>query len=208
MSIDRADKPWIGDRRLTEQAQADDCSPHTRCHQVERWCMARRMEEGVPPDESAPEPEQAGRLLQVEPEPETGNGGRGTRGFMSTTSLLRDSASRMMSEASRSPEMDITSAVRLSASGMPRSSSLTREMSLPKESWVPDDSVSACQGSGCCKPFNALRGKHHCRCCGRIFCSGCSGKKFGFAQVRPPPQCSSPPSANRHRRAGTRPYRN
>jgi hypothetical protein len=24
MSIDRADKPWIGDRRLTEQASAED----------------------------------------------------------------------------------------------------------------------------------------------------------------------------------------
>ncbi|XP_050099836.1 RUN and FYVE domain-containing protein 2 isoform X2 [Anopheles aquasalis] len=38
--------------------------------------------------------------------------------------------------------------------------------------WTPDKIVSKC--TGCEKEFSITRRKHHCRSCGKIFCSGCS----------------------------------
>jgi hypothetical protein len=53
------------------------------------------------------------------------------------------------------------------------------EEMLPEDQWVPNESVKACQACG--KVFGSLTRKHHCRCCGRIFCSGCSSQKHDFA---------------------------
>ena len=39
--------------------------------------------------------------------------------------------------------------------------------------WVPDWYVEAC--SGCKAAFTLVRRRHHCRQCGNIFCSKCSG---------------------------------
>ncbi|OWK55494.1 Lateral signaling target protein 2 [Lonchura striata] len=38
--------------------------------------------------------------------------------------------------------------------------------------WVPDSTCSQC--SACRSPFTLLRRRHHCRCCGKIFCARCS----------------------------------
>ncbi|XP_007903426.1 lateral signaling target protein 2 homolog isoform X2 [Callorhinchus milii] len=38
--------------------------------------------------------------------------------------------------------------------------------------WVPDDVCSYC--TACKAPFTVIRRKHHCRSCGKIFCSRCS----------------------------------
>ncbi len=38
--------------------------------------------------------------------------------------------------------------------------------------WVPDELVDKC--SGCSSLFSFMYRKHHCRCCGRIFCFNCS----------------------------------
>lgn len=38
--------------------------------------------------------------------------------------------------------------------------------------WIPDEGVSEC--SGCQAEFSFLNRKHHCRCCGLIFCHDCS----------------------------------
>lgn len=38
--------------------------------------------------------------------------------------------------------------------------------------WTPDKIVSKC--TGCEKEFSITRRKHHCRSCGKIFCSSCS----------------------------------
>jgi len=41
--------------------------------------------------------------------------------------------------------------------------------------WVPDDFVNECLI--CNTPFTLLSRRHHCRLCGRIFCSKCTSKK-------------------------------
>uniref|UniRef100_A0A8C4W093 phosphatidylinositol-3,5-bisphosphate 3-phosphatase n=2 Tax=Gopherus evgoodei TaxID=1825980 RepID=A0A8C4W093_9SAUR len=38
--------------------------------------------------------------------------------------------------------------------------------------WVPDGTCSQC--TACQSPFTVLRRRHHCRSCGKIFCSRCS----------------------------------
>ncbi|RCI02189.1 1-phosphatidylinositol-3-phosphate 5-kinase, partial [Rhizopus stolonifer] len=40
-----------------------------------------------------------------------------------------------------------------------------------KDFWMPDEQCKECYG--CNAPFNLFRRKHHCRTCGRIFCSKC-----------------------------------
>ena len=43
------------------------------------------------------------------------------------------------------------------------------KLSVP---WVPDELCSSCMHCG--SPFNVVRRKHHCRCCGGIFCKKCA----------------------------------
>ncbi|XP_063313758.1 lateral signaling target protein 2 homolog isoform X1 [Pelobates fuscus] len=38
--------------------------------------------------------------------------------------------------------------------------------------WVPDEACNVC--TACKAPFTVIRRKHHCRSCGKIFCSRCS----------------------------------
>uniref|UniRef100_A0A8C4Q0F0 Lateral signaling target protein 2 homolog n=1 Tax=Eptatretus burgeri TaxID=7764 RepID=A0A8C4Q0F0_EPTBU len=45
------------------------------------------------------------------------------------------------------------------------------EFEVPPE-WVPDEECNEC--AACCSPFTVIRRKHHCRNCGKIFCSRCS----------------------------------
>jgi hypothetical protein len=41
--------------------------------------------------------------------------------------------------------------------------------------WIDDKDSRTCHR--CCKAFNVSRRRHHCRCCGEIFCSDCWGDK-------------------------------
>lgn len=41
--------------------------------------------------------------------------------------------------------------------------------------WLPDHHVTHCLS--CSKEFSATLRKHHCRCCGKIFCNDCSAKR-------------------------------
>lgn len=49
--------------------------------------------------------------------------------------------------------------------------------------WKPDDSVTVCDR--CTLPFSLLRRRHHCRCCGCIFCEGCCHDRLLIAEVNP-----------------------
>lgn len=55
-------------------------------------------------------------------------------------------------------------------------------------SWVPDELVNYCSNSKCRAPFTQTRRRHHCRCCGRVFCHNCTGQSapipaFGYNQL-------------------------
>lgn len=58
-----------------------------------------------------------------------------------------------------------------------------------KDLWIPDDKVTECLN--CHKKFSLTKRKHHCRCCGSIFCSQCWGKRvklpaeYGFPDEEP-----------------------
>ncbi|XP_046849343.1 protein phosphatase 1 regulatory subunit 12A-like isoform X2 [Xenia sp. Carnegie-2017] len=48
--------------------------------------------------------------------------------------------------------------------------------SVYKLTWIPDKIVSLCMNSKCRAPFTKTRRRHHCRCCGRIFCTNCASQ--------------------------------
>ena len=41
--------------------------------------------------------------------------------------------------------------------------------------WVEDKLVHSCMR--CSRRFNLINRKHHCRCCGKIFCNACSDEQ-------------------------------
>lgn len=47
--------------------------------------------------------------------------------------------------------------------------------------WVPDEEASVC--ISCKAPFTSLRRRHHCRCCGEVFCGGCSDHQVDGARA-------------------------
>ncbi|XP_028657467.1 lateral signaling target protein 2 homolog isoform X1 [Erpetoichthys calabaricus] len=57
--------------------------------------------------------------------------------------------------------------------------------------WVPDEACSYC--TACKAPFTVIRRKHHCRSCGKIFCSRCSSHSAPlprYGQVKPVRVCT------------------
>ncbi|KAF6133835.1 zinc finger FYVE-type containing 28 [Phyllostomus discolor] len=57
--------------------------------------------------------------------------------------------------------------------------------------WVPDEACSLC--TACKAPFTVIRRKHHCRSCGKIFCSRCSPHSAPlprYGQVKPVRVCT------------------
>ncbi|KAF5892554.1 lateral signaling target protein 2 isoform X1 [Clarias magur] len=54
--------------------------------------------------------------------------------------------------------------------------------------WVPDEACNSC--IACKAPFTVIRRKHHCRSCGKIFCSRCSSHSAPlprYGQMKPTP---------------------
>ncbi|ORY76100.1 hypothetical protein BCR37DRAFT_383779 [Protomyces lactucae-debilis] len=81
------------------------------------------------------------------------------------------------SEGSRS-EASLSSQRRNQPVGRDRSGTVTSIAStatfaagqgISRDHWQPDASASAC--TACAKTFTLFDRKHHCRCCGKIFCS-------------------------------------
>uniref|UniRef100_A0A8D2IXK5 FYVE-type domain-containing protein n=1 Tax=Varanus komodoensis TaxID=61221 RepID=A0A8D2IXK5_VARKO len=57
--------------------------------------------------------------------------------------------------------------------------------------WVPDEACSFC--TACNAPFTVIRRKHHCRSCGKIFCSRCSSHSAPlprYGQMKPVRVCT------------------
>ena len=59
----------------------------------------------------------------------------------------------------------------------------TWSLALPTAGvWVPDAEAPACHG--CRLPFHAVvRRRHHCRCCGRVFCNACTPRRLPLAHL-------------------------
>ena len=57
--------------------------------------------------------------------------------------------------------------------------------------WEPEPVVFSCRG--CDKSFGIFRFKHHCRCCGMIFCSDCTGFKATLPELELMDQVTDPP---------------
>ncbi|KAK6644999.1 hypothetical protein RUM43_001275 [Polyplax serrata] len=58
--------------------------------------------------------------------------------------------------------------------------------------WVPDNEITHC--TSCKEKFNFTKRKHHCRRCGRIYCSSCSCSRIAlprFSFVDPVRVCNS-----------------
>lgn len=78
--------------------------------------------------------------------------------------------------------------------------------SLPV-TWIPDERVKRCFGCG--TAFSTFRRKHHCRSCGRVFCSACSAYRelipsyyFSFSGIMSnQPQRTCAPCAQNLKRA-------
>ncbi|XP_072846035.2 lateral signaling target protein 2 homolog isoform X1 [Pogona vitticeps] len=58
------------------------------------------------------------------------------------------------------------------------------EEALVPPDWVPDSTCSHCMA--CHMPFTFLRRRHHCRSCGKIFCSRCSSHLAPLPHFRQP----------------------
>lgn len=52
---------------------------------------------------------------------------------------------------------------------------LPADIPMVNRRWVPDTEQGKC--IGCDRPFTLVRRRHHCRCCGLIFCFDCSSDK-------------------------------
>ncbi|KAL7750935.1 hypothetical protein RI367_003514 [Sorochytrium milnesiophthora] len=50
--------------------------------------------------------------------------------------------------------------------------------------WMPDNLVTTC--TQCARPFTLFLRRHHCRFCGKIFCSACSSKRISVRLLQRP----------------------
>ncbi|TPP46306.1 FYVE zinc finger family protein [Leishmania donovani] len=90
------------------------------------------------------------------------------------------SASRRAPDGSLSPMCSALSLSAMSGSGAVQSSTLAKPVldlsqvrCIPLDQWVPDAHVVNCMAPGCSNSFSLFNRKHHCRMCGRVFCSSC-----------------------------------
>ncbi|CAI5532254.1 unnamed protein product [Closterium sp. Naga37s-1] len=46
---------------------------------------------------------------------------------------------------------------------------------VSRSHWMPEEAFKRCTNPACGKEFTQRRRKHHCRCCGNVYCSKCTG---------------------------------
>ncbi|GET87147.1 hypothetical protein, conserved [Leishmania tarentolae] len=107
----------------------------------------------------------------------TGTGSPNRAGPLSS---LPASASRRTSDGVQSTMGPAVNACSTGAAGIVQSSTLAKPVldlsqvrCIPLDQWVPDANVVNCMAPDCSNSFSLFNRKHHCRMCGRVFCSSC-----------------------------------
>lgn len=49
---------------------------------------------------------------------------------------------------------------------------------IKRDHWIPDDQINFCMNRACHVVFTLTRRKHHCRSCGKIYCSSCTSYRL------------------------------
>ncbi|CAO1628143.1 unnamed protein product [Parajaminaea phylloscopi] len=116
-------------------------------------------------------------------------------GFPLSRDILADDSQSIRSTPSRRQGSEPSLEQRLgdpAATSLQMSAEAFRRLTLKggaaqsKEWWMPDASAKEC--SSCGSTFTLARRRHHCRCCGQIFCAKCAsnllpGSKLGLPDV-------------------------
>ncbi|CAJ1019802.1 FYVE zinc finger/Ras of Complex, Roc, domain of DAPkinase/Ras family, putative [Leishmania lindenbergi] len=110
--------------------------------------------------------------------------GAGTLNRVNPTSSIPASAtafaSRRARDGSLSPLRSFHSSSVANGTSPVQSSTLAKPVldlsqvrCIPIDQWVPDAHVVNCMAPDCGNSFSLFNRKHHCRMCGRVFCSSC-----------------------------------
>ena len=60
----------------------------------------------------------------------------------------------------------------------PASSSASKHNPITRAHWVPDRDARRCHEPSCDVAFSAFARRHHCRCCGNVFCRKCADARL------------------------------
>lgn len=116
-------------------------------------------------------------------------------GFPLSRDILADDAQSVRSSTSRRQGTEISGEHAIgdsSSSSLQMSAEAFRRLTMKggaaqsREWWMPDASAKEC--SSCGSMFTVARRRHHCRCCGQIFCAKCAsnllpGSRLGISGV-------------------------
>lgn len=54
----------------------------------------------------------------------------------------------------------------------------SNRVKIKRDHWIPDDQINFCMDRACHVVFTLTKRKHHCRSCGKIYCSSCSSYRL------------------------------
>ncbi|KAK2704509.1 hypothetical protein QYM36_016790, partial [Artemia franciscana] len=104
--------------------------------------------------------------------------------LIAQTTEERDEWTRLLKETSslaRSKHVEIAALRRTAAKDLLFEQD-TLQLGKFAPVWVPDSRVTMCQL--CCSSFSVTFRRHHCRACGKVVCTSCSGNQAGLEYLK------------------------